>query len=563
MSRAPATQLPDARAAMPEASWRACALAALLYSLAIALFFAPAWPHLATDYLGDGGDTFQFAWNAWWMDHSLLHGRNPWFCDTQLLPPGTPLALHTLSELPMTLVALLSRPAGSVLAYNLVLLAAFPLAGVCMFLLARECAGGGVAAFVGGLAFMLCPFFASRYLGHFNLMFAGLLPLAALCLIRDLARETPRGSARIAWLFAALLLCNIHTAILAANLFAWTLVWRAIRRRDLRGEFRRFARALWPTLCVVGGYGAILAYFTIRYGLTPQRYGDPVFCPDLLSFVLPLHSSAWLRPLAAAGVAHADELGGIELSVYIGLFVLVIAVAGWSRQRRDPQARWSLMIFLVALILAAGPFLQWDRQVVHVAGVKAYLPMALYRHLPLLGIIGQSGRYMVLGYMGLSLGVALAVASARKSKRRWLRAAGPLVICVLVIADYGFRPQWSRPPEVIVPPGPGRVFDPRIGNAKALYGQTVHGRGLVGGYVARIPAPVRALYLSNPGVGWFFGKPGRRGSPPDRAALLAQLRAWDVAYITVDAGSEESRLLDRWALPRLGSTADDDVYVVK
>ena len=38
-----------------------------------------------------------------------------------------------------------------------------------------------------------------------------------------------------------------------------------------------------------------------------------------------------------------------------------------------------------------------------------------------------------------------------------------------------------------IPPGAGLVLDPRLANARALFQQTLHGRPLMGGYIARIP----------------------------------------------------------------------------
>ena len=55
--------------------------AAAFYSIVAAAFFLPVVGRLSTALIGDGGDGPVFVWNIWWIQQSLLQGRNPLFCD--------------------------------------------------------------------------------------------------------------------------------------------------------------------------------------------------------------------------------------------------------------------------------------------------------------------------------------------------------------------------------------------------------------------------------------------------------------------------------------------------
>jgi hypothetical protein len=68
------------------------------------------------------------------MGRSLFHGQNPWFTDQVYAPYGSPLVWHSLAPLQSSSVALLDLVMPTLVAYNVVVMLAFPLAGACAFL---------------------------------------------------------------------------------------------------------------------------------------------------------------------------------------------------------------------------------------------------------------------------------------------------------------------------------------------------------------------------------------------------------------------------------------------
>src|SRR5687767_1979800 len=171
------------------------------------------------------------------------------------------------------------------------------------------------------------------------------------------------------------------------------------------------------------------------------------------------------------------------------------------------------------------------------------LPLNVYRHVPVLGSIGQSGRYLVIGYMAMGVGVAAAVSSLRQQWPGWTARALAIAILILVCLDFGFRPVAVALPNCVIPPGDGLVMDPRLGNARSLYEQTVHGRPLMGGYIARIPKWMRENYEQWPGLGWFFQPPHRRQAAPQPETVIAALLRERIEYVCVAPGSPDHDVL--------------------
>jgi len=532
---------------LPDLRWRA----ALGYLAITALFLAPVAGRLGDELVGHaGGDNLGSLWNAWWISRSLLHLENPWWTDLLFAPEGTPLVWHSLAILPSTAIAVLSAWLPALVAYNLVLLAALPIAGLGAFTLCRHLTGDGAASFAGGCAFMLCPFLVSKTLGHVDLAYAGLLAFFLAALLQAL-----EGEGRARWRLGAtsflLLGVSPNAPVFAANLVL-VLFCLEVRRSSVAAALRRFARALAPSAFVVLPYALLLAGYSLAYGVAPRSHQDLAYNPEPVSYLLPFSETSvysdLARPIGSPGLA------GVEPAAYLGLLVLPLAVAGFVLRRRDPVARALAVSALVFLALSLGPKLLWRREVVEVGGASVYLPFALWRHAPVLGWVGQAGRYLVVVYLVLSAGVAYAVGRARA---RW--GAGAVVVAVAIVcADYAFQPVLAPPPPALrlseAAPDRRRVLDPRLGSSDTMYQQTHHGRPIVGGYLSRPPRRALDAYRADPVLAWFF-EPGS-AALPERAALLERLRALAVGDVLLGRGDPRGAQLAAYGF----ETASEDDY---
>jgi hypothetical protein len=539
------------------AGWPAAALG---YALVAGAFFAPVCGRLVHEQLG-GGDSLESLWNAWWLSRSLLHLENPWFTDLLFAPYGTTLVWHSLAVLPSGAIALLARVLPLPLAYNAVVVAALPLAGTASFVLCRQLTGDFWASFAGGTVFMLSPFVVSKTLGHVDLLYGALLPLFYVALLRAVdAQRAPPGSAealearRRSWLLAAVGLlvfftCNPNVPVFAANLGLLLFV-REIRLASFAQATRRFARALAPTFLAAAPILATALYYTLTTGHPPSSRSDRSYDPELVAYWLPFTPtsvwSAWPRSLGLPG------LDGIEPAVYLGLAVAPLAVSGLWLRRRAPYVGHLAAVLVFFLALSMGPKLLWQREVVEVGGLTVYLPFGLWRWVPLLGAVGEAGRYAIVVYLVLAVGVAelLVWIRARAGGRVGLGTTAGVV--ALVCLDYAFAPQLGALPAPLAlssaSPEHRRVLDPRLGSAETMYQQTLHGRALVGGYVSRPPPRVLDRYREDPVLAWFFARPP--GATPSRDDLLAGLRALAVGDVMLDPGDPRGETLAAFGFVR-------------
>jgi hypothetical protein len=543
--------------------WYEYAVALSFYVAVTLAFFWPVLAELAHKQIGDGGDGPEFLWNAWWIGRSLLQGRNPFFCDMLYFPYGVPLVWHSLVPLQSTAICLLTAWLPAHVAYNMLVIAAYPLAGICLYALARHVTSNHAAALVGGLVLMLCPYLASKSLGHLDLLYGGLLPLYLLTLLRATEPKSPAPSRRMrmALLGASALLlfsCYVVT-ICAVNVTAIVFLWRVRSSGNWKMTWSRFLAVFKPTLVMGGAYGAIVLYYSAAYHYPPKSVGPLALCPEPASYLFPFTvTSMWselVRPLG-----HPD-LGNIELACYLGWGVFPLSVAGLVVRRRHAAARFCAVALALFLVLSMGPKLQWGREVVRLGPVTAYLPFGLWRYVPVLGSIGQTGRYMLIVYCMMGVGAAYLVAALA---RRYGRGGGLIAaaVCTAVICtDYAFRPWVSDVPAMVRLSGDeGPVLDPRLYNAATMYYQTQHSRPLVGGYVSRIPKAVLARYREAEGLGWLFS---RDPAPAcDRKTLLRALAKLGVRDVLLDPGDWRAATLEEYGFDRFGEDSTTVTWAV-
>jgi hypothetical protein len=204
-----------------------------------------SWPlvlNLGTHIPGDGpGDNVAFLWNFWWCRQALPESGLDLFQTRYLFAPaGTPLVLHTHTALPAFIGATLFGSLPVVVAHNVVLLAGLAANGIATYVLAWRHVHRTMPALLAGTVFSGSAYVWIHMLGHFNLVHAWVLPLAAWAWIRLL--DTPAASrgviAGIA--FAAAAYTDYYYLVFAAIVAAaWTVLF--IWPIDVR-----WTSARWP-----------------------------------------------------------------------------------------------------------------------------------------------------------------------------------------------------------------------------------------------------------------------------------------------------------------------------
>lgn len=368
-----------------------------------------------------------------------------------------------------------------------------------------------------------------------------------------------------------------------ALLLVWTWPTIQIQRFDPRSPpVYLFALAL--------GVAALLLAPLVIAGARLWLHGDYASQPyhwrsapsgiDAGSLLLgnPLHPwwggavSAAYEGLGIDRVESAAWLGGVPLAL--------LAVALIRYRDRDSVARW-LWIAAFFTVWALGPYLM-----VLGTNTGVMLPQTLLRFVPVLSNARIPGRAFAVSLLAVALLAAMVMASLRKGKRGWMMGVGAIA---LTLIDYLPAPypmlRLDRPPvyERLERLPPGAVLEVPLGvrdgfgargglNHRVLFYQTIHGRPIFGGFVARLSPRVKEAYTRDPLLG-----PVLRlsGGSTDASLHLAEERfaggasslACAARYIVLDhkraTREMEALLADVFLLRRIADDGTRRLYLVE
>ena len=318
------------------------------------------------------------AWSLEWWPWAVRHGMNP--LHTNLLWP--PAGFSTLWMTTIPGPALLGLPvtltAGPLVAYNVLILLAVPLASAAAYLLCLELTDHFAASLVGGLVFGLSPYMLGHTLSqHLDLTFVFPVPLLALLVVRYLrGRITAR---RFVLGFALLLLLQLSSSVelfvdltfIVAVGVALALVGGGSRRPTFLRASALIATAYGICLPVLVPF-AVLALRAVHGSL---RFVPSGFATDLLNLVVP-------TPTLLAGRLHVARavsehfVGNVgEQDGYLGIPLLIVMLLAVRSEWR--RGAWLVGgVSVAALLLSFGPELTANgRPVISQPVTVAHLPL--------------------------------------------------------------------------------------------------------------------------------------------------------------------------------------------
>jgi hypothetical protein len=319
-------------------------------------------------------------WSLEWWPWAVRHGADP--LHTQLL--WAPFGFSTLWITTIPFQALLGLPitltAGSLVAYNVLLFLAAPLAAGAAYLLCHELTGRFWPSLVGALIFGLSPYMLGHTLSqHLNLAFVFPVPLLVLLAVRHARGKT--SARRFVAGFAALLLMQVGSSLelfVDVTLFlALGLAIALIGAGAQRATVLRTARVIGLSYAICLPVLATIAAVALSAPHSDLQFAPAQFSIDLLNVVVPTQTL-----LAGSGhSAHSVSqhfVGNVgEQNGYLGVPLLIVALLALrSEWRRGAWLPGGLLI--AGLLLSFGPTLT--------VGGRALvsLPFAIAR-LPILG----------------------------------------------------------------------------------------------------------------------------------------------------------------------------------
>ena len=466
---------------------------------------AATWPLAAhlQGWVPGFGDWGQNLWALWWTRQALLVlGQSPFFSRYLFYPEGVSLLFHPLDVSDGLLALPLYGLLGGDTAYNLLVLLSFVLAGYGAYLLALELTGRPGASFVAGLVFGLSPYHFLRVdLGHLNLAAIQWLPFFVLCLLRYLERGSKRAGL-LAVFFLAFTALNSWYYVVYCGLLALAAVFwptpgpfaaRLGRVGLVLGAAALLLSPLWlPMAQQLRATSLVGAHDPLRHSV------------DLASFWLPGPPSTWAGRFEGVWAVYAAQNREPGASAYLGYVALGLAAAGVGLGRRG-RVGWWLAVGLGFALLALGPQLQAGGRVLELP-----LPYALLaRIFPAFSITGIPGRFVVMTSLALAVLAAAGLAGLSRhlgpyGRLAWLAAA------LLVGLEYlavPVRLTSTDTPDFYQVMAADRqayaVVDLKWDANFLMHAQTVHGKPLIGGWLARLPA-AQAAFLEQDSLDRIF-----------------------------------------------------------
>jgi hypothetical protein len=447
-----------------------------------------------------------YVWSMRWWPYAIGHGLDPLFTHEIAAPAGHSLAWVTTAPPVALLISPLTLIAGPVVALNVLVAIALPLAAWAAFVLCRRLTGQFWPALVGGAVFGFSAYEVNHgAAGQLNLTFSLLLPVLAYLVIlwRDGSISTRAfvilaGLAMAVQFYVFIETFADLTAILAVSL----LVGFAIAGRDRRPEILRLARACG--LAYVIAAVLVLPYLAfVLSAKAPKLTANTSL--DLASLVIPRQQRtfgiAWLHQLAR-GPVHTSAAGYVGVPLLV--LVVVLAVTCWSS--RIVRFLTCMLAFIV--VAAFGPALYVDGK--DVTG----LPWAALWRLPILRNAYPS-RLMVFAYLVLAVATALYLAgpARRVPWARWSLALLVIAFIALDVPTLSIAPRSSVPAFISsgkyhrqLSPGEIVAVVSNVGNAGMLWqAQSDFYMRIVGGYINQglthgsdLPAQVQDLESGTP-----------------------------------------------------------------
>lgn len=359
-------------------------LVLLVYVAVSTALFWQAWQAPTSQATGFYTDPQQFMWFLGWAAFAITHHHDLFVSTYANYPYGVNLLWNTSILLPGLVLTPITTLFGPVAAYNVLLTAALPLSGWCMYLALRRWVTSHAAAAVGGLLYGFSPYMTTQALAHPHLIVAVAPPLALLLLDELLVRQR-----RPALVIGALLgmLCAAQLLTAEEILFTTALVATVgvlLLAALYRGEVASRCRHAMAGLGAAAGVALALSAVPLRIQFAgPQRvpgvlHGGRPYATDLLHLVVPTPAQ-WLNPPLALNVSDHFNAGVSEQNAYFGVPLLALLIFVAVRWWPSRVVRWSSLMAAIVTLLSMGTHLEIGGYVTAIP-----LPWALLAELPVL-----------------------------------------------------------------------------------------------------------------------------------------------------------------------------------
>ncbi|MBK8905564.1 MAG: hypothetical protein IPM53_30560 [Anaerolineaceae bacterium] len=487
---------------------------AVVLLLYLALTGAFTWP-LATN-LGDNWlaihdtDTFVKLWDQWWLSRTLATGQPLFYTHDLFYPVGLDLSYHSISWVVAPFSWLLTPLLGPIDAYNITIPWAIFSSAYAAYLLIHYLLHNRTAAFVGGFIYSFSPYFVTHAGGHPDLVHLAPVPLAALLLLMTLRDGRSRwGILATAVVIAIGAYTSLYIMVFTLLTLGPIFIFAAVEDQCWRTA-RFWRNGVWIAVVTA----VLLSVRLWAIFATPQtldevieaKYAASLNQTDLLALVTPSHLNPVFAPLVE--VESDNFYTNEKWPAYLGVVPLLLLVVALTRRRKRPEVVLWFSLWLIFLLLAAGPILRFNGERYR----DVELPASLLSWFPPIRAVGTPD-YFVLGLL-LPMGILAAYgfdalwqqAAQSSYGRRWravLLLAVPLLIFELWNGPFPGMPATVHPFYQALAQEPERfaLIELPLGRQAAkpyVFYQTVHEKPMVEGLSARTPDEAYRYIEANP-----------------------------------------------------------------
>ena len=396
---------------------------ALALALFLALTLAALRPGLFTGHdtiVGNTGDPSIFIWSLQWVPFALSHHLNPLLTDYLHYPSGANLMWNTSILFPALVLTPVTDLFGPIVSYNVLAVLGMSLSGWCAFLAVRRYSRRWVSAAVGGLLYEFSPFLVVQINGHAQLFVAVLPPLLVLFADEILVRQRHR-----AWLIGVLLGVAAAAQLLTGTeLLAISVLMAVPALITVAVIFRARLRERMPYVIRAAGFAAAAFVVLAGYPLYVILLGPGRVSGALQGTGFVARPTSFLLPSSFELIGGRSTV--LDSSVYIGVPLLILAVAVTIRMRRHPVVVAAAVTVACAMVLALGGNLT-----LHGVATGIPLPWIIPQSLPVLDNV-LPVRLMVAGYLALAVIMAVFLDRVLEAPLRW-RIAGLTAALVALV----------------------------------------------------------------------------------------------------------------------------------
>jgi hypothetical protein len=440
----------------------------------------------------DRGDPLFSMWRMALVRHQLVADPRHLFDANIFYPLPATLTYSDSMILPaLASSALAALHVHPVVAYNVMLLAAFAVSGAAAYVLARALGVAPLGSWIAAVAFTIAPF-RVNHLSHLELQMTMWMPAALLTTYRMLSEGNSGATVFRPWQSGPLAL------ILAAQWYSsmyyglFLTMYVAVFGAVLIARHRVRDRRLWHfsiALCITA---VLVSPIVAVYMKSARDRGDRPRDTVATFSAVPADyvRTASRNPVYRALLPHATHA---ERALFPGATTIALAVIG----------AWPPLTASRVALIAAG-IVSLDGSL----GLNGVVYRALYRWLAPLHSVRVPARFAILVVLTLALlaGIGAARLLSRFSSASAQMVAAACVTAFLIVDAWPHSdrlPVWRSPPSVYAAlPSQGSVLfefpvhspaDRFSENLPYMYFSMWHWRPMVNGYSGFIPASYDAL----------------------------------------------------------------------